>query len=69
MSSETHPDPGSVVIGVFVGVVLGLGITACSNDNWREEAIRHKAARWVVAVDGTTKFEWITPPAKQKDAP
>lgn len=70
MKFETDADLDGIACGfvvtaivalILLGVSRGCNATDIANSeaSWRERAIAHHAAKWVVDDHGEARFEWI----------
>jgi len=48
----------------MVGMILGVKAEKFATHEFKKEAVKNNAARWVVDQDGNVKFEWNAPIGK-----
>jgi hypothetical protein len=58
-------DLGVFLIGLVLGGILGAAVVMANlseiKPTYQVEAVKHGAAHWVVADDGSTTFKWNEP--------
>ena len=55
-----------ICLGGIIFLAFGSTIVGAINSQWRDEAIKHKAARY---NESSGRFEWIEPDVKPEDKP